>query len=378
MAEEYWSDPILDAIDQECLVFRDNGSTVGDRTRHFVYGMVRAYIDIYREEPFSVVSVEEEFRIPFSRLVEDISPALACQEIGFNSEWSWAGKIDAVVDYEGSVFILEHKTTASPIDNDDGVFWSSMEMSGQVASYMLALFDQGVQVAGTIYDAVRKPAIRPRKITKSEIEGLENHWTYQGQELALDSARASEYLAELEQQEWRESDYLYGVRVQETMMSAPEKYFGRRVVKKTRKQLAEFVDEAVQTVRLIESSRDSQRHMRHLGSCYAYSKPCQYISLCQRLDNPDSDRWQKRAKRNSELSKVDQSRELLTHSRKECYQLCPRKHHYQYDLQLERKGKPQDGNLTIGSLFHRGLEAHFQRFISSDSGNATEGQDHSG
>ena len=153
-----------------------------------------------------MVSVEEEFRIPFSRLVEDISPALACQEIGFNSEWSWAGKIDAVVDYEGSVFILEHKTTASPIDNDDGVFWSSMEMSGQVASYMLALFDQGVQVAGTIYDAVRKPAIRPRKITKSEIEGLENHWTYQGQELALDSARASEYLAELEQQEWRESD----------------------------------------------------------------------------------------------------------------------------------------------------------------------------
>ena len=67
MPEDYWSDPVLDAIDQECLVFRDNGSTVDDRTRHFVYGMVSAYIDIYEKEPYSVVRVEEEFDIPFAR-----------------------------------------------------------------------------------------------------------------------------------------------------------------------------------------------------------------------------------------------------------------------------------------------------------------------
>ena len=374
MPEDYWTNPVLDAVDEACLNYRDEGIIVGDRLSNFVYGMLLAYIDVYEKEPFSVVSVEEEFSIGFSRLVADISPTL---DLKIHDEWSWAGKIDAVIDYEGSVFVLEHKTTASAIDNEDGTFWSSMEMSGQVASYMLALFDQGVQVAGTIYDAVRKPSIRPRKLSKTDIEGIENHWTYQGQELALDSLKASEYLHELEQQKWRETDYLYGLRVFRTMADSPEKYFGRRVVKKTRKQLAEFVDEAVQTVQFIESSRKSHRHIRHLGSCYAYSKPCQFISLCQRTDNPDSDRWQKRAKKNSELSASDRDRELLTHSRKECYQLCPRKHHYQYDLQLERKGRPQDGNLTIGSLFHKGLEAHFTKFIASDQGDATEGTDQS-
>ena len=374
MPEDYWTNPVLDAVDEACLNYRDEGIIVGDRLSNFVYGMLLAYIDVYEKEPFSVVSVEEEFSIGFSRLVADISPTL---DLKIHDEWSWAGKIDAVIDYEGSVFVLEHKTTASAIDNEDGTFWSSMEMSGQVASYMLALFDQGVQVAGTIYDAVRKPSIRPRKLSKTDIEGIENHWTYQGQELALDSLKASEYLHELEQQNWRETDNQYGLRVFRTMADSPEKYFGRRVVKKTRKQLAEFVDEAVQTVQFIESSRKSHRHIRHLGSCYAYSKPCQFISLCQRTDNPDSDRWQKRAKKNSELSASDRDRELLTHSRKECYQLCPRKHHYQYDLQLERKGRPQDGNLTIGSLFHKGLEAHFTKFIASDQGDATEGTDQS-
>jgi len=360
----YWESPVLDAIDEAWHVAStERGRIVSDRTLHFVYGMVQAYIEVYKEEPFTVLAVEEEFDIPFSRLIEDISPSL--QEVP--GDWSWAGKIDAIVEYEDTIFVLEHKTTASAVDNEDGTFWSSMEMSGQVASYMLALFDQGLQVAGTIYDAARKPGIRPRKLTKSEIEGIEDHWVYQGREIEMDNLRASEFMDTLEQRNWRETDYLYGMRVYRTMVQDPAKYFGRRVVRKTRKQLAEFVDEAVQTAKFIESSRESQKHIRHLGSCFAYSKPCQYISLCQRVDNPESNRWYRRSETNSELaSSHHNAHNALTHSRKECYQLCPRKHHYQYDLQLEKEGKPQDGNLTIGTLFHAGLEAHFRQFVAED------------
>lgn len=313
----------------------------------FVQGMLLAYLEHYAEEPFRVLHVEEEFDIPMSRICRDVLG----REWGGPEEWTWAGKVDGVVEFDGAIFVLEHKTTSASIEDPGGIYWASLGMSGQDAAYEAALNDRGYEVAGTIFDAIRKPVIKPKKLTKKEIQSLEEERLWQG--LVVEDA-----VVEEASHNWRETPALYGMRVYRTMCDNPRKYFQRQVVHKTRKQVAEFITEVDAAIAMVEENRASHSHIRHLGACFSYNRACPYVGLCQRKDNPESSRWTRRKKTNNELTVGGHY--SMTYSRKSCLQLCPRKHHYQYDLKLERKDKPRDGNLYKGSLAHKGLEQHFK------------------
>jgi len=341
----------------------DHGNT-SELDTFFVQGVLLAYMEHYYEEPFEVLLVEEEFEIPMSRLRREVL-GRTCED---PEDWAWGGKIDGVVKFDDSIFVLEHKTTSASIEDPHGIYWSSLEMSGQVASYIVALQDRGFEVAGTIYDVIKKPVIKPKKLTKKEIKILLEEGLWQG--LAVDGEILEEASGD-----WRETPALYAMRVYRTMMDSPRKYFQRQVVHKTRKQVVEFLDEVDAATKYVDDNRTMQRHVRHLGACFSFNRACQFVGLCQRKDNPESGRWIHRTKTNNELTVGGHN--TMTYSRKECLQLCPRKHHYQYDLKLERKGKPTDGNLYKGHLVHKGLECHFKN-IRANQRAAAQGEDGAG
>jgi hypothetical protein len=200
------------------------------------------------------VDVEKEYDIPITAFTRDAP-----------EEWSLAGKIDAVVEYDGNHYVLEHKTTSFDVTPHSS-YWQSLFMSGQVAGYSLGLSASGIVVDGSIIDAVKKPAIRPKKIAKKDRDAIETELMWLGKEVSQDD------VAELRANDWKETPHFYCMRVEQVMLDDIDKYFCREVVVKTPAQLKEFTAEIVATVQMIERSRHSQQHVRHLGSCFNFKK----------------------------------------------------------------------------------------------------------
>ena len=177
-----------------------------------VLGMLNAYDHRWSQEPFNIVDVEKEYDIPitaFSRAAPE--------------EWSLAGKSDAVVEYDGNHYVLEHKTTSFDV-TPNSAFWQAINMSGQGTGYSMGLAASGIGIEGVIMDAVKKTAIRPKKIAKKDRDTIETELLWLGKEVSQDD------VAELRANDWKETPHFYGMRVEQVMLDDIDKYFCREVV----------------------------------------------------------------------------------------------------------------------------------------------------
>lgn len=118
--------------------------------------MMRGYYMKYPDDSFEVLSVEPSFQ---TRLR---NPAT-----GYASrKYDLAGKVDAIVRREdGSVWIVEHKTTRSITTQTIAALWSDMQI--QIYSRYASQI-AGEQISGVIYDVLEKPHLRRRKIRGTE------------------------------------------------------------------------------------------------------------------------------------------------------------------------------------------------------------------
>ena len=92
-----------------------------------------------------------------------------------------------------------------------------------------------------------------------------------------------------------------------------------------------------------------------------YGSPCKFLGICSGYDTPDSNKWIVKEQVHSELPIVEgDGRDILTNSRIRCYQVCPRKHYYQYEMGIERTVDEEREALYFGTLFHLALEAYFE------------------
>jgi hypothetical protein len=102
--------------------------------------VVAAYHARWSGEPWDVLAVEVEFRY----FLGDV-------EVG--------GKIDAIIRHRvtGEVFVVEHKTTRT--DTSPGSpYWERLTIDTQVSIYIDGAMMLGHQVAGCIYDVLKRPA----------------------------------------------------------------------------------------------------------------------------------------------------------------------------------------------------------------------------
>lgn len=334
----------IDAIDLHATD-DERGQLIAAKCR----GLMHGYDARWRDAGWQTVSVEEEFQLPV------VNP-----QTGRASRlWKQAGKFDGIITYGGQNYLLEHKTTSEDVSDPDAPYWRRLAIDSQVSTYVLANWQAGRALHGTVYDVIRKPNIAPRKLSKADRANIVANGLYYG-------GKVPDYIrTEIAAGDDRECTTLYALRLASDTKERPEWYFQRQTIPRLDHEVMEWVRELWDVSQEISNANRLDRHYRNSDSCMQYNSPCQFLGICSGHDNPDSGNWVQRANVHPELN-VDDSRGILTNSRIRCFQSCRRKHFFRYQLGLERRDEEEKEALYFGSLLHCALEAWWLFFLESE------------
>ena len=274
-----------------------------------------------------------------------------------------AGKLDVIARYSGRVIIIDGKTTSEDITDPNGPYWRQLVIEGQVSQYMLLAWMDGLKADGALWDVVHKPDIRPKKIDKAQRTLIVSNGLY-----------FDEHISDFDRKELaagreHESNEMYSFRLaHDCTAERPERYFQRRMVPRLDAEILEYVGEVWEHAQEMIATRQRAKETgklppRNSGACMLYGSPCKFLGICSGQDEPTSDRWRQKDQIHKELNgAVGEGRDVLTNSRIRCYQTCRRKHHFDYEVGIERIDEEDREALFFGTVWHKGLEA-FWKFL---------------
>lgn len=222
-----------------------------------VAGMLRGYADYYSKDhkKFKVLHAEQEFEIP-------ITPAL-----------SYVGAIDLIVEYEGGVWIVEHKT-AGRLDKN---YIDRLALDTQITGYTIgARIMLKRPIAGVIYNVAKKPQIRQRK---------------------------------------GETPPEFAQRIEDDYLARPEFYFYReeilrdtRATTEYKAEIAELAADMQEKIKVVEDDGPEKalpHFYRNTDHCTARG-PCPYLAICTKGWNKDTaSLYRVRESLNPELAGTD-------------------------------------------------------------------------
>jgi len=113
--------------------------------------------------------------------------------------------------------------------------------------------------------------------------------------------------------------------------------------------------------RIIEN-RNNDRWLPTSKACYAWSRECEFMELCQSVcDSSDTDwvietNYEEMSDTHPEIN-VPTTKNILTFSSMSCLCLCNMKYYWKYERGLRRTGQYSDA-LWIGSAMHVGLDVY--------------------
>ena len=107
---------------------------VDDKRTH-VLGewILKNYQEVYKEQPLTALVVEKEFEL--------LMPG---------TQRKFIGRIDKIVDWDGTLWIMDHKTTSQL----GATYGKSVEPNAQYTGYVWAAREMGYNVVGVIVDAI--------------------------------------------------------------------------------------------------------------------------------------------------------------------------------------------------------------------------------
>lgn len=293
--------------------------------------MALAYHAVYRNDPYVTKAIEEPFDLP----VYDVDK----QE---PTDKRYCGIVDAVVEKDGKLWFADHKTAArvSP------VYWNELKTNPQLTHYLLAARQMGLEVAGFLWDVIVKPGISPtvnKDISKKLLTEL-SQGSYCG------------FPYEWDGETRRETPKMFGIRVLSTMLSNPEKYFDRKPLQRTDKELLEYNRELCTIVKEQDDVRENEQlQYRNLKSCTKFNSMCEYHELCSGTEELEHTHLYREKPETEDNERKTPSGSIST-SRVDCYLTCRRKWAYKYVDKIEKNIDNYNDSLHIGSLVHEALE----------------------
>lgn len=202
------------------------------------------------------IAVEQSFELPIT------NPETG----GVTPKYKSAGKIDGIVKLpDGRVAIIEHKTTSDAIDSGSD-YWQKLTFDSQISRYYVSARQLGFDVSTIVYDVVRKPAIRPKNITKADRAQATADGNYFGLKLTTTCPE-------------RETPQMYGARLVADMKDRPEFYFARNEVTRLQSDLDDYAWEQWAIMKQISESDRFGRWYRNVGSCMSFGR-CEYLDIC--------------------------------------------------------------------------------------------------
>ena len=205
-----------------------------------------------------IVASEQSFELPI------INPETGKPTPTFR----FAGKIDGIVELaDGRTAVIEHKTTGDSIAPDSD-YWARLAIDQQISGYVIASKAIGHPAETVLYDVIKKPGIKPRKVTKAEAETLATTGAYFGE--AIDNRVAAGMI---------ETPQMYGARLTADIAAEPDKYFARREIPRLTSDLDEFRQELWDMQRDMAEAIKHDRHFRNTAACVGFGT-CEYLSIC--------------------------------------------------------------------------------------------------
>lgn len=203
---------------------------------------------------YEVLEVERAFDAPIRRLTGRKAARMRL-----------AGKLDALVRRrsDGAVLIVEHKSTSADL-SPGSTYWQRLRVDSQVSVYFDGAASLGHgEIAGCLYDVIKKPEIRPLKATPVELR----KFTAAGRLYA--NQRAED-----------ETPEEFKARLVEALAEAPELYFQRQDVVRLDAELAASRRDTWETAELIRLTGRRGYAPRSTTQCHAYGRTCEMYDLC--------------------------------------------------------------------------------------------------
>ena len=266
-------DAALDLVHQEYAI-RPEGFDEMDwlYEEESVVRLVCGYQWRWQDSPLKYIATERQFELPL------INPQTGKPSRNFNL----AGKIDGIVELEdGRIAVKENKLLGDDI-GPDSELWRRMRIDHQISLYVMASRRLGYQVDTVLYDATRKPTIKPTKVPILDDLGVK---------IVLDSA--GNRVKTKDGKFWRQTgDTANGYVVQDRPMLAdewgdklnedigvrPDFYFQRIEVPRIDQDLEEYEADLWDIAKTIRDAQLSGRWFRTVNK--QTCSYCPYFDLC--------------------------------------------------------------------------------------------------
>ena len=234
-----------------------------------------------------------------------------------NSVYCRRGKIDRILRRISRLLLGEYKSTSKPID-PDAFYWKRLKLDSQLTLYLIEarhaqlagqLEQYGISasdplISGVLYDAWRKPTIRPKKLTQAETKKFMEDGEYFGEKFITgwNAVNLTEGIPTINGVEAeltlgaepkitkknpnptrtfaiRETPEMFGARLLADIKENPEKYFARKEIARTDPELAIADKEFYNLARLADIAARQNLWFKNEHQCDALWR-CPFHSIC--------------------------------------------------------------------------------------------------
>jgi len=184
----------------------------------------------------------------------------------------------------GLTYFLKHKFASSGRDFGSGsAEFFNLKMDSEIGYNLLVAHQLDIDVVGYIVDVIKKPSIKPRKLTLKELEEIEDTGVYCG-EPADDETRAAVHeliVARAAVKKGKpaieivEPFHLFGARVLRSIEDDPSRYFERVEIYLAPNELEEFASDLWQ----VHKSKQAGFFPRNPSACQQRGE-CEFLPVC--------------------------------------------------------------------------------------------------
>lgn len=183
------------------------------------------------------------------------------------------GKLDALAEKDGRVYVVEHKTSSEDI-TPGSAYWQRLTLDSQVSTYIKAVKDLGyVDLSGVLYDVLRRPDMEPKKATPEASRKYTK----------ATKTKPSRLYAN--QREHDETPDEYRARLREDIASDPDSYYQRGTVVRTESEEREA---AWDLWTWSEAIMRGGYAPRNVEACKTVYGACSYIGVCSGTESLDN------------------------------------------------------------------------------------------
>lgn len=245
-----WRDEALDAALSALEPTDDRYEQI--RAETVLAGYHARWIDV----PLEVLGVEVSFEGPL------LDPITGDEHPTFRL----GGTLDAIVrTIEGRVLVVEHKTSSQDF-SPGSYYWEKLTLNSQVSQYVAAGPALSLPIQGCLYDVIGKaPDISPRLATPE----TDRKYTKDGKLYAR-------------QRDADEDTEEFRARLLDAIAEDPGKFYGRGEIVRLGNELEDAQLDVWQLAELVSEARELARWPRNTDSCFAFSRECDFFSVCAR------------------------------------------------------------------------------------------------